>query len=447
MFQSVNDDEFLLSLENRISKYKIVLKTYNDVFFIKKWVEHYAQIFGYESLIIVDNCSTSDELLKYYQNLRQDVLICSFEGNHNLIHEESIYKSFFNSLKKSCEYYLFSDTDEFLIYFDGFEWSCGEKVKNELDSFFEKNNDIKGLPIIMASDYPLTDDFFRIDSNYILDSGLTWGKPFINSKYKSNHSGIHNSQIFSDFYTNKDLVGARLLILHMDNFSYEQRVKVNIAKLAKRNYCSENIDVNDLFGMDWQSWSDATARRFVHELKVFPKKTSDNIFDTNRDFCKLLKNGKVSYCENIDPLIISKIFSCQVNLNKIKDLILEGSPSYYIQKGLDARASKDYILSNSFFEEGLILFPDFKDGHGHAFFKKEIVRNLLIACDFEQAYQLLCHMKLDVSEHAILFARAYVAIGNIELARVWWILYSYTNPSHPELISFFDKNPPKPFGI
>jgi len=110
-----NHAEFCARIEKVRATVKILLKTKNDPIFIERWIKHHIKIVGPENLIIFDNMSDDPEVLSIYRKYRDQIIIITFAGFHNRLHHIPSYYGLYQSLAKSSDYFLFLDTDEYLI--------------------------------------------------------------------------------------------------------------------------------------------------------------------------------------------------------------------------------------------------------------------------------------------------------------------------------------------
>src|SRR4051794_33813502 len=65
---------------------KVVLKTRNEVYLLRKWIDHHLPIVGPHNIIIMDNGSDSDEVLSIYSEFKDEIGVFGFEGGHNFLH-------------------------------------------------------------------------------------------------------------------------------------------------------------------------------------------------------------------------------------------------------------------------------------------------------------------------------------------------------------------------
>lgn len=120
----------------------VILKTKNEVELLEDWIEHYGKMFGYESIIILDNYSDEPSAHEVYSKSCDKVgLIATFgDGDigHNLIHypeSRKSYSRFYEAVKERCRYFGFFDTDEFLVFIDNKRLVTGEEVRRRASTW------------------------------------------------------------------------------------------------------------------------------------------------------------------------------------------------------------------------------------------------------------------------------------------------------------------------
>jgi hypothetical protein len=100
------------------NKMKIVLMTKNERYLIKPWIQHHGKIFGFENLYIIDDNSDDEEVLSYYNDVRNTgIHIYSF-ADSNLDNLGTYMTSVMNSIKESCDLLIKLDTDEFIGHYN-----------------------------------------------------------------------------------------------------------------------------------------------------------------------------------------------------------------------------------------------------------------------------------------------------------------------------------------
>ena len=226
---------------------------------IKRWVEYHARIIGYENLIIFDNMSSDPELEAEYQDYDTQIKIVRFSGMCDHLHNPRRYPLLYASLRKSCSYYIFLDTDEFLIW-----------VTPELKYY----NDIKILDMLADKDYvliPATSiintlgypNRFGMNSNGShLASGIKWGKPIVSKELLTESTHLHNYHLLKDY---KQFI-TNFFVMHLCYLSPQQRIKSNFLKLQGEGQISKNITLKELLAFDIGTFS-PKGQKYINEIK------------------------------------------------------------------------------------------------------------------------------------------------------------------------------------
>lgn len=105
-------------IRSTTSSLKIILKTKNEPYLLQRWIDHHVQIVGAKNLIIMDNCSDDPAILEVYKRNSDVVSAYAYSGHHNSLHRISVFPELYKSLRESCGFYVFIDTDEFLYWAD-----------------------------------------------------------------------------------------------------------------------------------------------------------------------------------------------------------------------------------------------------------------------------------------------------------------------------------------
>jgi hypothetical protein len=219
----------------RKSDFKILLKTKNDRWLLKEWIEHHAPICGMDSLVIFDNDSSDEQVLETYESTHPDLLVFNFSGHHNNLHFVDKNPELYQALADSCRFFIFLDTDEFLQWIDS-NGNYDTDIAGRLAGQFEGGGDFicgTWLPNVAwdATRYWVGDD------NKILLDGVKWGKPLLKASSLRNSFINHNVQA-----RECGLLPARcgsLVVQHRNRVHREQRLMSNINKLRQRRVVVE----------------------------------------------------------------------------------------------------------------------------------------------------------------------------------------------------------------
>lgn len=243
MYVWENDRSLICSqISDSFKKFKIILKTKNDIFFIKRWVNHHAgQDIG---IIIFDNNSSDPDVLSYYKTLPEDVLLVQYSGlhryggSHNTLHDVETFSDLYLAIQKSCSNFCFLDTDEFLSYTDGSTFYPPKEFFNFKNSIF---NDGINFTLYLYNK-SLSDKVFEFGSVELLKDRLKWGKPIIGSADSISGFINHNIQI-RNHVSNRG--GLRFVTFHLTNLSPVERMKANLRKLVVRKILAPDATLED----------------------------------------------------------------------------------------------------------------------------------------------------------------------------------------------------------
>ena len=304
-----NSDYIRKQIKCKFKHLKILLKTKNEFYFIKKWVDHhYSDGIG---LIIFDNNSDDLNVLNYYLTLPDDVLVVKYFGYHNDIHNLDLYSDLYTSIQESSTNFIALDTDEFLAYTDG-------KFVYPPDSLFNFSFDIfrYGVdPCLWMYNDHYSEKLFEFGSIELIKERLNWGKPIIHRDVLLKGYINHNVQIL-DNITNA--LGIRFFVFHLVNLNPLQRVNANLRKLISRGIlpCNANIeDVIDLRRNDYHGEDNVILyiNEIIHLIKM-PSviENSSSPVLTKSGFIKIesiSKVSKINYYSVDEELFFSRVLA------------------------------------------------------------------------------------------------------------------------------------------
>ena len=202
-----------------------MVKNEDDI--IKDWIEYHGNIFGFNNLYIVDNCSTDNtyEICKEYIS-KGIFLTREFDYKKKGL----LTTEYSKNLK--CDFFIPLDIDEFICFYD--------KKNNRIN-----NNDIiKYLESIVNVDYGVYKMKYLIPFKTNNSNGLTKfthaviqdnkenGKTFINcKKVGSAFSFDHGNYVPSNTY-----ISSNLFLIHYHCRSHEQFFKKIISNVTGLGY-------------------------------------------------------------------------------------------------------------------------------------------------------------------------------------------------------------------
>lgn len=423
------------SIRKEYSPFKIVLKTKNERFFLKDWVNHYKKFCLPHELIIADNGSTDPEVLNFYRDL-DGVLVFSYEGDiargyHNCIHDVRNFPELYAALSDSCDYVIHLDTDEFLIWADSRGWSSDRQRLLSSLSFSGRVRPTTWLDNINSS----KEIFYLGRDRQKVVNGLAWGKPFVPSKNREPGVLIHNSQ-FSE--QEADFQGdGELFLLHLSNFSPEQRLSINRQKLAARGFCESDADYVEIVALDVTNSRDPTVSRLVSEMKEALRRRETFEDPTLSEGCVKFDNlGKVEFGgpaaeESFQNLLNNKLHLWREARELSRSVLGKASASPKVNSVLVNKPGdeKEDALRRKFESDPYTI-----DAYGDPANKKELIRYLISKGDWKGANEISRERDATAPEgwSQILYARALDRLGFCELGREHWVKFRSNHAHHPE---------------
>jgi hypothetical protein len=223
-----NRSEFCARIEKVRSPIKILLKTKNDPFFIERWIAHHMKIVGPESLIIFDNMSDDPEVLSVYRKYRGSINIVRFADRHFNLHHTYLYDDLYRSLAKSSEYFIFIDTDEYLVLIDDDDrYHADDRIPAFVMS--NRNYDLFPSTWLLNANWSPT-QFSCGTERRDLANDLACGKPLIRSDKIPIGYVNHNFQLGTRLFAPP--FRTSLFLLHLAHLIPRQRISSNMNKLA-----------------------------------------------------------------------------------------------------------------------------------------------------------------------------------------------------------------------
>lgn len=139
---------------------KIALKAKDEPYLIDLWIEHHAEIVGYENIVILDCGSTNEEYIEKLERYASKILILPYRQHYNYLHSTRTNRDLYDMLSANCKYLTVLDADEFLFARRGALYSSSfvmDVLKNS------KQNFLCGIWITaFTADIPF-DKVYRID--------------------------------------------------------------------------------------------------------------------------------------------------------------------------------------------------------------------------------------------------------------------------------------------
>jgi len=223
---------------------KIILKTRDEDFLIEAWIQYYIKLVGAENIIIYDDNSISEKVLEVYKKY-SFLDIRKLPKNVHSVENLHRYEDLKQELKKSCQYWAFFDTDEFLCYFDSIQ-NCINNT--QLMNYLHNNSTRNAFTTIWVPnlydgvDFTSINDVTRFKFN--LNSWhYLFGKTIISSSAieRLNGTAWHNSCLGSKKLDSipidrEDLTfTGNLLLLHLQDVNWPIRIQTKVSFLKHTN--------------------------------------------------------------------------------------------------------------------------------------------------------------------------------------------------------------------
>lgn len=283
---------------------KIVLKTKDDPFFLADWVDHHRKIVGDANLIIFDNGSSDSKVLSVYEELGPDLLIASFGGFHNNLHNPKNFEELYTSLSASSDFHCFLDTDEFLAFYDGERFTSDASILRHLS---DKDGGAF-IPSTWLYNAPSYRDRMLCGTDLgTLRNGLTWGKPLIRSAAAPFSGEVnHNCQIAKGKKPPAPLFG--FFLLHMATLSPAQRIRANLNKLIARGFMQRGDSLEKVLERDI-SRATENEKLYVTEIKRMLSLREDRGPETaplGTGSMRIDQSGKVEFASPTEERIFAE---------------------------------------------------------------------------------------------------------------------------------------------
>lgn len=435
------------AISSRKGVLKIVLKTLDDPILLKRWIEHHASIVGIHNIIIADNGSIDPVVLKVYDEYADDLIVFQFDGFHNFIHNQSRYPLLYSSLSASSDYFLFLDTDEFLVQIRGDECIYGPSIVDEISKQQEKI----AIPTVWLFNAPLSDKIFNLGSDeQTLRTNLKWGKPIVPSSLSVDGGPIHNIQFPARIYGE----GARFcfFLLHVVNLSVEQRLRTCKNKLVARGFVSKDASYEEIIAKFHPPFTDPNIDHYVREISRLLNqggRSSPDYSSIPERNIMINWNGLISYPDDVHRGRLHNFIKNSHFI--ISETLCIGTLDVTDIPRHDPQALKQAAMSHvhcgkrreaeATMRTGMELYPTELDQYGHPTFRKELIRLFLAYGEQARAMELVPTKGAAGGEHwhEVLFARAYTAQGDKESAISWWAKALKSDPHNSEAISALTK--------
>jgi hypothetical protein len=252
-------------ISNHFAPIKILLKTKNEPERLKEWIVHHSNSVGTENLVIFDNMSTKSAVFEVYRRFAATSIVAQFSGFQDRIHHTDYFSELYDALRKSCDYFIFLDTDEYLALYDGEDrfYFDIESIR----SFVADRKDILVFPGTWLQNLAGFNDRFMLQGRPgPLIGDLAWGKPLIASCCKASGIILHNTQLKS-FLSGSSLI-TNFFVLHRTNVSSSERIAANLEKLISAGLLRPTDGLDELLRVDIEQLPDGNQKRYCLEVRA-----------------------------------------------------------------------------------------------------------------------------------------------------------------------------------
>jgi hypothetical protein len=323
------------------STLKILLKTKNDPYFLERWIVHHLRIAGDGNIVVFDNMSDNAEVLALYRRYQSVITAIRFRGFHNDVHQVRKFADLYRSLAKSCDYFLFLDTDELLVLFDGDRHHSDAHL---LD-FIKANGAAEVFPTTWLYNCGRHATRFTCGTElHDLATGATWGKPVLRSTARLWGITHHNDSIDPKLYASP--FRTSFFLLHMTNLIPEQRLSANINKLVARGFARAGDTVEQICARSLDGISDKLIPLYVDEIKSLASKTADAVpqhTELQPGCLELREDGRIQYFGKKERDVIQRLMrEPETSFNRLMALTAMLQPPPTLKERARARARRVY---------------------------------------------------------------------------------------------------------
>lgn len=430
------------------SLFKVALKTCNDPLLLQIWLDHYLGFLDPCQIIIADNRSTMGEVEEIYRLLPSEVVLFSYQddpnnGFHNVIHNRAIFPDLYDAFEASCEFLIWVDTDELLVLLK--DDSC--LVSKTEFEFALTNREGLSTPSIWVDSIPGSTEVCYIGTDWsVLLHGLKWGKPFVPTNFRGEGYLIHNTQFPGEMFG--EASESSFFLIHLKNFSRDQRLAVNKRKLIARRFAQEADTYEQIAARETFGNADPTVIRLVGEMLSIldtPTQSPQSHDLLASGTVRLRPGSKIEFGSDSTRAVFGSFRSGSdaMTTDNVRAEAVVTIPDNTRSGDVDlAKVEKlrqvgDFDNALSILLKGISDFPTLLDEYGDPSFLKETIRLMLSLSRWDEATALIPQLNGSPSDgwHHILFARALAAAGRKEDAASHWAAFAVNRPSHPEAIA------------
>lgn len=304
-------------IRNNLAPFKVVLKLKDEHILLPMWLDHYLSFLKPHEIIIADNGSTDPRVLDLYKALDRGITIFCYAGDpkngfHNNIHSRQQFPALYSAISDSSDHHIFVDSDEFIIYATSKYWTKDRCILLEKIS----QNSGKAMASAWLETVQESENivYIGVDDSRINNS-LAWGKPIVPAHLSQPGFPIHNGQFPESAFS---IPGEGLFILlHLKNYSREQRLSVSRQKLIARGLINRDASFEEIAALDVTNFNDPTATRIVWEVaEILSKPSGGRNRDMPRHSIKFDAAGQITFSDTAARDLVEHTFSDLANAQK-----------------------------------------------------------------------------------------------------------------------------------
>jgi hypothetical protein len=261
-------------IADRRAPLKILLKTKNEDLLLQRWIDHHAKIVGEENLIIFDHFSDSETVKEIYRKYENRLTISTFRGFVDAVHNATLWPELYESLKQSCNYFAFLDTDEYLVWANATEVRADTSIVDRLLS----GNSPNAFPSTWLRNITGYENRFGVNCREVLIDGLRWGKPIVSTELTLTGNILHNVQLKKLGAYQEDAV-TNFFLLHLSELYPAQRIRSNLYKLIAHGVIRDVSELNMILERPLAEFDMGNVRSYVAEVRrlyALPKSYTAN---------------------------------------------------------------------------------------------------------------------------------------------------------------------------
>ncbi|MFG1433237.1 hypothetical protein V5F69_19575 [Xanthobacter sp. V2C-4] len=266
-------------------------------------------------------------------------------------------------------------------------------------------------------------------------NALAWGKPFVPSGFSHPGVRIHNGQFPRDLFDEPK--GIMPVLMHLPNFSAEQRLAANREKLAARRVITPTVPHEQIAALDVSQHKDPTVVRLVKETReILQRKPASAPISVPNNSVTFAPGGAITHKGAFAAHLLERLYSSPGAFMRkafdLVDAVLQPAPPL-----TEIRQKKTSMKSEADLRRGMAQHADPLDQYGDPTFRKELMRLLLAQGRWDEAEALVPEPGGPGTGgwYHILFARAHEKAGDKEAARPHWQAFLETHPGHAEAVA------------